>query len=277
VLADSQEAGVGAVDTQGNCWLNFGGISLSHRVKLRRATAAADKSINPLRFPMAQRVLLGVLDKGARDWKMKDLADVCGVSLGQAFKVCLWLVGQEWADRPSRGHFKITKPESVLDALAAAYEPKARQQNYYFSLDSKEKVEEALANSLDFAEKTLSVRSSMLQQEAVLYGFSAARRWKPFVRHLRAQLYVPGRISELVNSSNIKLEPADQGANVVLTVPENDNVFFFKKPHGGVWVTSPAQTYLDLLKEPLRGEEAAEKVKEYWLEEFQKGGADGLV
>jgi hypothetical protein len=238
---------------------------------------AADKSINPLRFPMAQRVLLGALDVGARDWKMQDLADVCGVSLGQAFKVCQWLVEQEWADRPSRGHFKIIKSEAVLDALAAAYEPKVSEQHYYFSLDSKEKAEEVLAASLDIAEKTLIVRSTMLRQGAVLYGFSAARRWAPFVRHLRAQLYVPGRISELVNSSNIKLEPAEQGANVVLTVPENDNVFLRVRNRGGVLVTSPIQTYLDLLKEPLRGEEAAEKVKEYWLEQFLKGANDGLV
>ncbi len=261
-IKQCQEAGVGAVDVRGNCWLNFGGIVVKHQVKMKRESVIpVDRSLSSLRYPKAQRVLLGLLDGGSRDWKMQDIATACQVSLGQVFKVCQWLAEQEWADRPRRGHFKVVKPEAVLDALAAVYQPKNLEQVYFFTP----------VDDLRGVENTLASKTAGLGELPVLCGFSAARRWAPFVRHLRAQLYVPGNIAEIARSSNLKLEPAQQGANVVLTVPPNDNVYFGAKDREGTLVTSLVQTYLDLLKEPLRGQEAAEKVREAWMESFQKG------
>jgi len=261
--------GVGAVDLEGNVSLALGGLSLRHKVVLRRAkrpgSTASTLSERSLSYAGVQRVAIGLLEGGRRPWRMQALADQCKASVGQVFKVSQWLVSQNWAEKPARGQFKLTQPEALLDALAKAYDPKGQKTFRYFTLEDQRKVE-----------NTLAVRAMMAKQSIVLAGFSAGRAWAPFVRHLRAQFYVQGRPHDIAAAEGIKMEPAEQGANVLLTIPENDTPFVFAQPVGDRYTTGLIQTYLDLLREPLRGEEAAEKVRERWLEDYAKGGASNV-
>jgi hypothetical protein len=52
----------------------------------------------------------------------------------------------------------------------------------------------------------------------------------------------------------------DSGANVVLVVPEDPFVLYQSRTIDGIAVVSPLQLYLDLRKQPGRGEEAAQEI-----------------
>jgi hypothetical protein len=260
--------GVGAVDLEGNLSLVVGGVSLRHSVTARKGKGPAGLALpeRSLSYAGVQRVAIGLLEGGRGPWRMQDLATHCKASMGQVFKVSQWLVSQAWAEKPARGQFKLTEPEALLDALAKAYEPKGQKTFRYFSLADQREIE-----------NTLAVRAQMVQQSIVLASFSAARAWAPFVRHLRAQFYIQGRPQDIAASTSITMEPAEKGSNIFLTIPENDTPFVFAQQVGDRYATGLIQTYLDLLREPLRGEEAAEKVRERWLENYNKGELSRVV
>ena len=52
----------------------------------------------------------------------------------------------------------------------------------------------------------------------------------------------------------------DSGANLVLVVPEDPFVLYQSRRINGIDVASPLQLYLDLRKQPGRGEEAAQEI-----------------
>jgi hypothetical protein len=59
-------------------------------------------------------------------------------------------------------------------------------------------------------------------------------------------------------AKTLSLKPVDSGANVTLMEPYDQGVFLDSREIGGVTITSPPQTYLDLFSLCGRGEEAAD-------------------
>jgi hypothetical protein len=278
-----QAAGAGAVDQEGNCWFDFNGMVLRRTIKETRK-AAQPYEVRNLAYPKTKRVVMALLNAGNQTWKNQDLAKKAEVSVGQTYNICQWLVDQAWAEKPRRGAFRLIKPKIALDALVKAYEPMGAQIFRYFTRLPVGEIE-AKIGAIDFVEKTIAVRSALAKTQYVLAGFSAARRWAPFVRHAQAQIYVQGTPDLLAHSNHLKLarsaieeqlelEPSETGANVLLSIPADDSVFQDADGTKGLWVTSLIQTYLDLVKEPGRGEEAAEKVREYWWKEKWGMGND---
>ncbi len=53
------------------------------------------------------------------------------------------------------------------------------------------------------------------------------------------------------------LKPVSSGAVITLIEPHDEGVFYGMEMHDGVPVVSAVQTYLDLVKQAARGEEAA--------------------
>src|SRR5262249_30279602 len=91
-----------------------------------------------------------------------------------------------------------------------------------------------------------------------LTGFSAAMRMAPMVRNQRltadVSLFTTPSIEEL------GVKPVASGANVTLTVPGDDGVFYGAREINGVMTVSPVQAYLDLRRNPGRGDEAADAI-----------------
>ena len=55
----------------------------------------------------------------------------------------------------------------------------------------------------------------------------------------------------------LDLKQVSSGANLTLVQPYDEGVFYGVEYRDGVPVVSPIQTYLDLMKQSARGEEAA--------------------
>ena len=61
-------------------------------------------------------------------------------------------------------------------------------------------------------------------------------------------------------SEGLGAKRVDSGANLVLAVPEDPFVFYQSRTIDDIAVVSPLQLYLDLRKQPGRGEEAAQEI-----------------
>jgi hypothetical protein len=95
----------------------------------------------------------------------------------------------------------------------------------------------------------------------VLAGFSAADWLAPYVRQSTTYFYADEQGAEALKQA-LDLSPAAKGANCVIRIPEEDGVLEDHVEAGeGLRVTSPVQTYLDLLQLGERGREGAEHLR----------------
>jgi hypothetical protein len=160
------------------------------------------------------------------------------------------LLEQAFAEE-TEGGLRVRDPQGLLKAWAAAYVPTARAVSV-FSLDPADRLERRV---IEWGERR-SVRCALAE-------FSGAAKVAPMVRHKRAAFYILERGPRDVLrslSAELDLKEVDSGPSAVLWVTSDDSVFYNASSRGGLTVVSPVQLYLDLMKNPARGREAAEEV-----------------
>jgi hypothetical protein len=235
---------VGYVDLSGNCRLCFDRVYI--RTEGRPNQFAQRRDLRSLYSPKAERVLRTLLSEPKRGWKIKELAVAASVSLGQASNVKKLLEDREWLAQGENG-FRLVQPDRLLKEWSESYNYRKNKTADYYSLDAAPQVEAKLAAACDDLGLPYAVA-----------GLSAAWRLAPFVRYQRAMAYVPGGVDEVVKRAGLK--PVASGPNVTLLVPYDEGVLAGSQVIGGIRVTSPVQTYLDLCGFRGRGEEAAEAI-----------------
>ena len=233
--------GVGYIDLAGNCRLSFGQVYVEQRGK--KNPFSEKRELRSLYSPKAERILRALLVAPKKVWKVKELASETGVSLGMVSKVKRILELREWLDSQSKG-IRLLDPEIALTEWANEYRySKHRIMNFY-SLVSGSELEEQIA----LAAKNSDIRIA-------LTGFSAAVRYAPAVRYRRSMIY--SSEDPMTIARKIDLKPVSSGANLTLIQPYDEGVFYAGESRDGLPVVSSIQTYLDLMKQSARGEEAA--------------------
>ncbi len=236
--------GVGYLDLAGNCRLCFG------RVYIRKAghenPFGVKRELRTLFSPKAGRVLRVLLTAPRRAWKVQELAQVAGVSVGQVSNVKKLLENREWI-RPGAGGLRLTEPESLLAEWAANQRYRQDKSHSCYSIRSGIEFEQQLAESCN--------RRGM---QYALTGFSAAARWAPMVRTPRMAAYVDGDVREIM--TELQLKEVGSGPNLRLIEPGDNGVFHAAQAVDGIVLASPVQVYLDLKQAGGRGDEAAEAV-----------------
>lgn len=241
-----REAGVGYVDLAGNAWLSFDHVYIDRQV--------AD---NPFKVKREQRtfftaksgrVLRVMLTPPIRSWTVTALHEAAGVSLGQVSNVRKMLLDREWAV-VDRDGLRLTSPETLAREWQSVYrQPVAERKTLYTLLHGKnldDAVSRALASAGDGA-------------HAVLASFSAARWIAPYARHGTLFCYADAT-GESLFENQLALQSVEQGGNVVLYTPSEDDVLTARtEPAPGVWCTGLVQTWLDLSTAGDRGREAAD-------------------
>jgi len=184
-------------------------------------------------------------------WRVEDLAREAEISIGHASNVRRALIDQEWARAGEHG-LRLTQPRELLEVWGEMYKRRRPLRETYYTLHHGEALERAL--QLVSAKRRGGARCDL-----VLSSFSAAERLAPFTRVQALYAYVSVNGFKAL-SSHLELAPAPRGANVLLEPIRDPGVCHGVSPiddHGGVLHTSAIQTYLDLLREGERGEEAA--------------------
>lgn len=205
----------------------------------------------------ASAILRTMLDTPDKWWKVKELSETTGKGLGTVSNVKSYLRDKEWLEERDHKDFRLKNTGELLHAWSKDYHRTAPIVKQYYSFDTIPELEDKISRW-----------SLAHDRSAVLGGFSAAARYAPVVRYQRVNVYVEEQgLVEFVK--DIALEPVSSGGNVIVTIPHDDTPCMFSRTVNASVVTSPAQTVIDLLGMPNRGEEAAAAI----ISKYCKGDA----
>jgi hypothetical protein len=243
-----RELDVGYLDFEGNCRITFDGIFIDRESSSR--PQVTKRELRSLFKPKSAQVLRLLLLRPNRTWKVTELAEASGVSLGHVSNVTSALIDREWGSRDENG-FKLTKPDALLDNWRDNYEAPPGEVKRYYTLLHGKAFEHAAAQLIDEA-----------GDAAALASFSAAEWLAPYGRVPNHYLYVRREAMPVLRKV-LRAEPAAKGENLIVTVLDDDGVLRDTvEPHRGIRTTGLVQTYLDLAQAGERGREAAEHLRE---------------
>ena len=103
--------GAGYIDLAGNCRLAFDGIYIERQGQPYRFVS--NRSLRSLYQARSSRVLRALLFNPNLAWKLSDLSEAAGVSIGQVFNVKKVLLDREWAAFDKDG-LKLVQPHQLL-------------------------------------------------------------------------------------------------------------------------------------------------------------------
>ncbi len=236
-----EKAGVGYIDLSGNCRLCFQEVYIE---KTGNPNIFSEKrDLRSLYSPKAENVLRVLLLAPGKAWKIQELAEEAGVSVGLVAKVKSLLVNREWLSEANG--LAIAEPEKLLSEWAKNYNFRKNLVRDYYSLKSIPEIEVELAK--------------LCQKEKLTYAltsFSGAARLAPAVRYQRVFAYMEETEKDIAGLLNLK--EVSSGANVSLLTPYDEGVFYGSQVIDDVRIASTIQIYLDLKTYRGRGEEAAD-------------------
>lgn len=229
-------------DLAGNCRIAMGPLYLERQGNPNpfQKNVMAAPSLYGMR---GERILRILLHEPKKPWTGAQLAAKAGVSTGTASIIRKLLTDRDWVKETPDG-ILLTQPEKLLRDWAQVWSRRALKPLGYFSRRPLEETEQRLAA---FAKDK--------NHKLALTGTAAAWRYAPMTRYQRTQVYWEGDPQEVALALDLK--PTETGANVHFLVPRDRGVFEFLEIIEGVPIVSPVQVYLDLQRDPARGEEAA--------------------
>jgi hypothetical protein len=94
----------------------------------------------------------------------------------------------------------------------------------------------------------------------------------PHVRPTDFHTYVQPNIERkevMEFAQALGVSPTEKSGNVKFVIPYDEGVFYSSRRLNGVMIVSPVQLYVDLYNYPGRGEEAAQKLLEKIVKDWQ--------
>jgi hypothetical protein len=244
---------IGFADFEGNCRLVFDGVFIERLVAGK--PPAERRDLRSVFAPKSAQVLRVLMRHPARRWKVTELANEAGVSLGHVSNVRTALLEREWAQADSDGLW-ISNPDALIDTWRGAYRRPGKRHAFYTSLHGKA-LQEAVRGSLLAAD---SLGGFMLG------SFSAAQWLAPYARAATEFFYADRQGLNALQDA-LQLSSIAKGENVIVMELEDDGLFRDAlEPAPGVRCTGIVQTYLDLWISGERGREAAEHLRKERLQ-----------
>jgi hypothetical protein len=193
-----------------------------------------------------------MLREPGRAWRVTELSEISGVSLGHVSNVRTGLIDREWA-RASDDGLVLSEPDALLDAWRGSYTaPLGERLRFYTPLHGSA-LEDAARSAL---------RANNGPGRAAFASFSAAQWLSPYAR-TGSHYFFADDVGLRKLQAALKLTPSSKGENVVVTVPKDLGVLADTVELApGAVCTSPVQTYLDLSIAGERGAEAAAHLRQ---------------
>lgn len=245
-----EEKGVCYLDLAGNARIAFGGVFIERMVA--DGPVAEQRGLKSLFRPKSAQVLRAMLREPGRAWRVTELSDISGVSLGHVSNVRTALIDREWASASDDG-LVLSEPDGLLDAWRDSYTaPPGEQLRFYTPLHGRA-LEDAARRAL---------RAEDGRGRAAFASFSAAQWLSPYGRTGMHYFFADEEGLRMLQAA-LKLVPIPKGENVVVTVPQDLGLLSDTiEPAPGAVCTSPVQTYLDLSIAGERGAEAADHLRQ---------------
>lgn len=248
-----QEEKVNYLDLMGNARIAIDGVFIE-RI-LAGTPAAEQREFRSIFSPKSAQVLRALLSASGRAWRVADLAERSGVSLGHVSNVRSALMDREWATASKDG-LVLSQPDELLNAWRGAYQaPQGERMGFYSPLHG--------GAFEDAARAVLGTRGG--PGRAAFASFSAAHWIAPFGRTGTHYFYADHDSLEKLQSA-LSLAPSTKGENVLVVLPKDPALLMdVIEPAAGAVCTSPIQTYLDLSLAGERGAEAADHLRRQTL------------
>jgi len=241
-----EKSGVGYCDFSGNCLIQTDLIYISSKgnPNLYPSDNHA-KTIFKSSAKTTSMILRVLMKDVSKAWKIKELAETVGCSIGMVSRVKTYLCEQSWATMDSAG-LHITDAEVLMREWSRAYE--IQDSISCYTLDSISQFEEKCFNV--FQEQNIQL---------CLSGFSGGVRYAPVVRYTKAHVWVSREdLPAFFDLTGCKR--VDSGANVTVYIADSEEVFADRRVINKSSVASPVQVFLDCMQLKGRGEEMAEAV-----------------
>jgi len=244
-----RQEGVGYLDYSGNCLLNFDFVFINKTG--RAVTVSKRKNFRSWYSPRIERVLRTVFMHPQRVWKIRELAIEAHVTASQAFSIKRHLGERGWLEEFKHG-FSLARPDLLLDEWSENYLPGRNVEKVFSSPHTVVEIEAMLA--------------SVCQEQIIPYalnGFSAAMRFDPLFHYDRVSAYVLSDLSKVISA--LKLTETSGKGNVSLWMPYDEGVLRGAEQFDHAKITSPIQTYLDLISQEGRGEKLAGNIWQHFM------------
>ena len=214
------------------------------------------KSIRSLFSGRRAQVLHAVLIQH-QDWfGVKELAQRAMVSPATASQVLTELERFDWLVSRGQGPSKerhLREPAALLDAwvkqLASIRPPNLRR--YYVPATKAETLPERVGEVFDAHDAGYAISHE-----------TAAQRYSPFlssVAQVRARLLIGSNADAAIGELGARV--VNEGANLAIIEAKSPGDLLFRERVGGIWLASPVQVYLDLLRGEGRSKEMAEHLR----------------
>jgi hypothetical protein len=253
-----QEEGVGYVDLAGNFRLTPGNAHLEREVAGN--PFYVKRELKSLFKPQATRIMLNLLLTG-KVWTGSELAAAAQTSGAHVSGLKKSMVERDWIKTTSRA-ILVTQPGAVLDAWREALR-KTDYAPFYTVLHGA---------ALEDATRAL-FEPTAAGRQILLAGPSAAQSIAPYARGHNLQ-FIATKAGLTLLHDRLQLQPASQGANVLIeVVGETDVRFSFARDieRPGICSTDAVSTYLSLWQQGERMREAAEHLRVTVLEPMWEG------
>jgi Transcriptional regulator, AbiEi antitoxin, Type IV TA system len=240
--------GKGYFDLEGNVLISAGSVHIERTSPTQ--PKAEKRSLRSLFKPKSARILRTLLRDPSRPWRIVELAESAGVSVGHVSTISNELKDRAWVQQRENG-FVLSDPDDLLDAWAAEYQPPSGDEHALYTHLHGSALDEALRQ----------VMTGPFSQRFALRSYSAADQLAPFARNANRYLYADDKgLDQLTRQ--LRLSAAGKGGNILVLVPDEDGVFDDAVTAGtGFPCTSAVQTYLDLQRSGERGREAADHLR----------------
>jgi len=248
-----REEHVGYFDSGGSFYLSAPGTYL-YIDKPPPKTLA--KSVRSLFTGRRAQVLHTLLVRHKEWFGVKDLAQQAMVSPATASEVLTELDRFDWMVARGQGPSKernLREPASLLDAWVkqlATIRP-LNLRRYYVPGIKPDVLLSRIAEAFDKHEA----------EYAVSYE-AAAQRYAPFlssVSQVRARLLLNSKAEAAI--ADLGARAVNEGANLVIIEAKLSGELLFRERVGDIWLASPVQVYLDLLRGEGRAKEMAEHLR----------------
>ena len=237
---------VAYLDLVGNARLAFDTVYIERAVADK--PSAETRALRSIFSPKAAAILRVLLGDPDRAWRVADLAAQANASYGHVSNVRKALLEREWLEVRDDGA-ALLQPEALLQTWRESYRRPAGQSITGYTHLHGRQLDERLRGKLN----------PYPELPRAIYSLHSAAQWfAPFGRSGTQTFYADEPGAQMLKEE-LKLTPAARGANVVLQVLTDENLFDdASEPVPNVFCTSPIVTYLDLWNGSDREREAAE-------------------
>lgn len=251
-----QDAGIALIDAEGNMRVDLPGIFLWTEGRASHATR--DKQSEP---PVKLTGKAGVaaqalLREPQRCWQVNDLAAEADISAGLAHRVLSRLERDSLIQVEGTGPKRIRRvsnPTALLDLWAEEMHDRRVNQVRAFRL-----ARDARAHA-----KTLSALLEAADITHAVTGPAGAARLAPFVTSVPVvDIWITQAIALDAAAGAVDAEVVQEGHNVLLRQEAADAPLVFRSTVDDVWTANPFRLYLDLRKDPRRGREQADRLRD---------------